>query len=431
MIKERVFVLDYDLISPLGVGKKDVWENIEDQKSAEDEITNFDVDGLQIRHGCEVKNGLRQLYCNEPEQLLAAMRFDRKLELLCAVYKLMNDRLLVYLEKVESGRAGVILGLGVDVFPFEFLDKDILMRLGSEMDPLLLISEQMKTWSGPLNLVLNPFDMYPIYLAEKLGLAAFQKTVLTACAASTQAFILGCQAIARREVDVVLVGGTDSILNLVGLTGFSKLGVLAESDSNPGTSCKPFDVNRKGTLAGEAAGLCLLVSEKYLDRTGGNPSFEVLGHGNTLDAYQITAPDPEAKGMIRAIENALKGSGIKPEEIDTINLHGTGTYLNDPAELLALETVFGNVLNKIPVCSTKDRHGHAIAAAGIQELVVLFECMSNNMVPSTINLTHPIGDSGADFVMGTNRRTPLNIGMSNNFSFGGINTSVVVKKINQ
>jgi len=431
MRKERVFVLDYDLISPLGIGTGAVWESIEKQLTAEAEITRFDVDGLQIRYGCEVKNDLKHLYGNEHDLLKLTMKYDRKLELLSAVYNLKSDNLLDYMGKVDPKRAGVILGLGVDIFPFELLGRDILNRLGPEMDPLVLLNDGMNVSKGPLNIALNPFDMYPIYLAEKLGLAAFQKTVLTACAASTQAFILGCQSIERAEVDAVLVGGTDSILNLLGLTGFSKLGVLAELDSLLGTSCKPFDVNRSGTLAGEAAGLCLLVSENYLEKSGFNPRFEVLGHGNTLDAYQITAPHPEANGMIRAIRNALTGSGIQAQEIDTINLHGTGTNLNDPCELLAIETIFGNSLHNIPISSTKDRHGHAIAAAGIQELIVLFESMTMGLVPSTLNLTNPIGDGEADFVRGANRKATLDIGMSNNFSFGGINTSVVVQKIDQ
>jgi len=299
--------------------------------------------------------------------------------------------------------------------------------LEPDLDPYILIEKDSRIFQDSLKLIIKPFDIFPIYIAEKLGLAAFQKTVLTACAASSQAFILGCQSIERGETDCVIVGGTDSILCMFGIIGFSKLGVLAEPGPEPGTSCKPFDFNRSGTVAGEAAGLCVLVSEKYLEKTGLNPRVEVLGHGNTLDGYQITAPDPKAKGMIRAIDQAVSMAGVSKAEIDYINLHGTGTYLNDPAELLALETVFGDQLKQTPISSTKDRHGHAIAAAGIQELVILFECMSHNIIPSTLNLNKPLRENVADFVMGSNREAPIKIAINNNFSFGGVNTSIVLK----
>lgn len=428
MRKSRVYVLDYDLISPLGVGQKAVISGLVNQVSAGARISRFAVDGLSIQHGCEIIEDLSQWYQDEPDELKQAMQFDRKLELLSAAFNFMRNRLESYTEKLDSSRAGVIMGLGVDIFPFELLDKDHLMQLGPEMDPLALVEKELNFSSGPLNLVLNPFDIYSIYLAEKLQLAAFQQTVLTACAASTQAFILGCQSIERNETDLVLVGGTDSILNALALIGFSKLGVLAETDQEYGKSCKPFDISRNGTLAGEAAGLCVLVSEEYLEKTGLNPLFEVLGYGNTLDAYQITAPDPQARGMTRAISAAMKSSGLIASEIDYINLHGTGTLLNDPAELLALETVMGDQLTIIPISSTKDRHGHAIAAAGIQELAILFLCMEHHLIPSTLNLTRPVKDGVADFVIGANRKAELLVGMNNNFSFGGVNTSVVVRK---
>lgn len=260
-------------------------------------------------------------------------------------------------------------------------------------------------------------------------MGAFQKTVLTACAASTQAIVFGARAIQEGEVDLVLAGGTDSIINLMAYIAFGKLGIMSGSPEHPSKYCKPLDANRSGALIGEAAGLCVLVSEDLVKKHGLKPKFEILGFGNSLDGHKITAPDPEGMGMKAAIREALVSSGVDPKEVQYVNLHGTGTRSNDEVELQSLIEVFADHAKSVSVSSTKSRHGHAIAAAGIQEFNLLLSCMEENIVPCNLNLETPILNDKVDIVMNQNRKRELKVAMTNNFAFGGVNTSIVVKKV--
>jgi 3-oxoacyl-[acyl-carrier-protein] synthase II len=172
----------------------------------------------------------------------------------------------------------------------------------------------------------------------------------------------------------------------------------------------------------------VLAGEDTVEALGLTPGMELAGFGNTLDAYKITAPDPSGKGIKRALQEALSDAGIAPGEVDYINLHGTGTRNNDGVELDSLEYVFGDAFKNVALSSTKDRHGHAIAAAGIQEFAILCECMNNDLIPCNLNLEKPISQGEADLVQYQNREKEINIGMTVNFAFGGVNTALVVRK---
>ncbi len=175
--------------------------------------------------------------------------------------------------------------------------------------------------------------------------------------------------------------------------------------------------------------MIVLASENSVKKLKLTPKFEILGYGNTLDGYKITAPDPSAIGMIRALSKALSNSGIKPDQVDYINLHGTGTLANDPLELTAIEEVFGSFAKQLPISSTKDRHGHAIAAAGGQEFVITCICMENDFIPCNVNLKKPINETGVRLIKDKNISKRLNICLTNNFAFGGVNTVLAIKRM--
>lgn len=428
MLKSKVYLVDYEIISPLGLGKESVWKSIENNSTVKTEISRFNSIGLSDAAAAEVGE-VSHLIKDEEASLLNSLQYDRKFELTVATYHKMKDRLLAITNKVEKERCGVIFGLGIDVTPFEKLEDQLLSIVDLEGNPAYNLAEKINPKNGQINTLFNPLDISAIYLAEKMGLAAFQKTTLTACAASTQAISSACSAIQRGEADLVISGGSDSIVNQLAFMAFSKLGILAPVGEN-GIECKPFDSMRNGTLAGEASGICVLVSEKLLEELQLKPLFEVIGFGNSLDAYKITAPDPEGLGMQKAIRDAVNMAQINAKDIDYINLHGTGTIPNDPIELAALKAVFGEDVNSIPMSSTKDRHGHAIAAAGIQELAILCLALENNCIPSNLNLKRSI-NTNMDLVQKENRNQNLNIGMTNNFAFGGVNSSIILKKISQ
>jgi 3-oxoacyl-[acyl-carrier-protein] synthase II len=274
-----------------------------------------------------------------------------------------------------------------------------------------------------INTVNNPYDLYSVYLAEKFNAGAYQKSILTACVSSTQAIALASDSIRNGECEVVITGGTDSLVNLLALISFGKLGIIPESDGEK--SCFPFDTKRKGTLAGEAAGIVIMASEDFVKRNELKPVAQFMGYGNTLDGYKITAPDPEGTAMVQAIKDAVNNAGITTDQIDYINAHGTGTRHNDHLELQCLERALGKEVNTIPISSTKDRHGHAIAAAGVQELCLLLELMKNSTIPKNLQMTSPC-DTSFNLV-NENYAAPIKYALTNNFAFGGINTVLTIK----
>jgi 3-oxoacyl-[acyl-carrier-protein] synthase II len=222
---------------------------------------------------------------------------------------------------------------------------------------------------------------------------------------------------------VVIAGGTDSLINLLAMISFGKLGVIPVATKEP--DCKPFDINRNGTLAGESAGFAILASEDFLEKNKLNAMAQLLGYGNTMDGYKITAPDPSGDSMTQAIKYAMQNSGISANMLSYINAHGTGTKHNDALELSCIERALGSFGNKVPISSTKDRHGHAIAAAGIQEFCVLMELMKNSVIPGNLNLKVPCN---SDFnLIGENKTEKIEYALSSNFAFGGINTVLAVK----
>lgn len=426
---EKVFVLDYDLVSPLGVGKDRVHSSLESNYRGGARIRRFPADGMKLNTAAEVKDDLTGLYQGEDSRIKDALVFDRKLELVVSCYHLMRNRLGTLFAGIEPEKAGVILGVGSDVISFELVDP-VLNQYSDQ--PGLAYGNTIDCLNRDrkgINQVLNPPDFTAIYLAGKLGLAAFQKVVLTACAASTQAIALAHDSIRRGEADMVLAGGTDSIIDMISYTAFAKLGVVADNKYGDDRTCRPFDISRSGTLAGECASLIVLAGESAVEKLSLDPRFEIMGYGNTLDGYKITAPDPSAAGMIRALSRTLSNSGITPDQVDYINLHGTGTLANDPLELTAVKTVFGEYAKQLPISSTKDRHGHAIAAAGAQEFAITCLCMEKALIPCTLNLKKPIDETGVNLVRDGNISGPLGVCLTNNFAFGGVNTVLAIKRM--
>lgn len=425
--RKRVFLLDYDLVSPLGIGRSEVFASLAANRLPAARIESFFPDDLPVDHAAEIRTPVRQWYEHESTTVREAARHDRKFELSLAIYYLMEERLRKLTELADTERAGIVMGLGVDVPPIDLLREGAQLFDGSD-DSFAEMIRLINGGTSRISTLLNPYDLSAVFLAEKLGLGGYQKTVLTACTASTQAVAQAYDSLARGEMDVVVAGGTDSIINLLALVSFSRLGVLASSDDPP-RACRPFDLNRSGTLAGEAAGLCVLAGEEFVRAHRLEPLFEILGYGNTLDGYNITAPDPSGSGMKRAFSAALSSAGVQADEVDYINLHGTGTRSNDPVEIDAVLAGFGSATAAIPMSSTKDRHGHAIAAAGIQELAILCLCMEHDFVPCNVNLEKPIrGPAEVDLVMGENRKAAIRTGVTVNFAFGGVNTALVLRR---
>ena len=431
MKRSKVYVLDWELLSPLGVGTEALLSNVKKEVSAEKVSENVPVEGLPFKRVAEINEELSVYFQDETNALKDAATCDRKFELTMAVANLLEKKLGNLKEHIPADRAGVIMGVGADVAPFETIAGYMKEDDPGNPKAMLHALRNINTCKKErINVLGNPCDYHAIFIAQKFGLGAFQKSVLTACAASTQAIALAAEEIMSHRADVVFAGGTDSIINSIALMSFGKLGVLSPGELAQEKSCKPFDRNRSGTLAAEAAGLCVLVSERFVQKHNLAVQFELPGYGNSLDAWKITAPDPNGNGMKRAIRQALHHSNIQAADLDYINLHGTGTQANDAVELDAIFEVMGDEARQIPMSSTKDRHGHAIAAAGIQEFCLLLSCMEAGLIPGSLNLEKPLRED-MDLIQEGNRNQAITTALSNNFSFGGVNTVIALKKIHK
>ena len=422
-MKKKVFILDYELISPISLGQNHLFSNLANNTSADRLLKRISTEAIPFKKAAEVQEKLTNLYSNESEIIKEICKYDRKFELLVACYGLASQRMAPLIEKIKIARAGVILGVGADVIPFENLQDKLVSYIRNSKNPLNELVSEINYKKGYLNIINNPYDIHAIFLAEKFNTAEFQHTVLTACVSSTQALAFAYDSIAENESDVVIAGGTDSLINMLAIISFGKLGVISESTEEP--CCRPFDINRNGTLAGECAGFAILASEKFVIENKLQPIAQFMGYGNTLDAYKITAPDPGGLSISKAIKNAVDYSGINVSKIDYINAHGTGTKQNDLIELRAFENALGPEVKEIPISSTKDRHGHAIAAAGIQELCVLLECFKNNFIPGNLNLLKPCDSSFNTLINNQSKR--INYALTSNFAFGGLNTVLALK----
>ena len=425
-MKERVYIIDYDVLSPIGLNRDDLRENLYNNVKGESKVSNFETDGIPFKIAAEIKKDLKFLYRNEEQFIKDVCISDRKFELTIALANLVELKFKNIIGDCNPNRRGVVMGVGSDVIMFEQFEKEITSTVKDTTyqfnDLIMNLSSRIENMG-----LMNPYDIHAIYIAEMFDLRAFQKSTLSACTSSTQAISIAFDSIRNGKADIVFAGGTDSIINTMALISFGKLGVIPESGPDDEKTCKPFDIGRKGTLAGESAGIVILASETFIKKSKIKPLAEIVSIGNTLDGYKITAPDPSGDSMEVAISTALKNGKVLPGEIDYINAHGTGTKQNDGVELAVINRVFGDYGKEVPISSTKDRHGHAIAAAGIQELAVLLTGMKNDFIPSNMNLVNPIDDSFN--LVRENSRKKIKYALSNNFAFGGVNTVFILKNI--
>lgn len=425
MKEEKVYIVDYELISPIAIGRAQIHTALQNDVCGESKIESFDTRGLYFRTAAEIKTDLLPFYKHKETIIQETCSLDRKFELTVACTEMAKERFKSYTDQVAQDRKGVILGIGTDVVKLMVFQHDLMDFALEGLNPYKELIFKHNDSNRMLNKMWNPFDIHPIYVAESFDCGAFQHSILTACTSSTQAFSKSFDAIRVGQADLVVTGGTDSIINALAICSFGKLGVIPETDELESRSCLVFDKNRKGTLAGEAAGLMVLVSESTVESQKLTPLAEVVACGNSLDGYKITAPNPSGTYMRKALERTLKQSKIELTDIDYIQAHGTGTRQNDNIELDGISEFFGDHAKDVLISSTKDRHGHAIAAAGVQELSILTNCMEHDFLPSNMNMNTPIYEDMN--LIKENMNQHITYGLNQNFAFGGVNSTVLLK----
>lgn len=410
----RVLITGMGVASPIGSGPEAFWDNLTAGRSGIGPITLFDASALPVRIGGQVKN----LDCPRLGEVFAEAvgERDRKIWLgLAAADQAVADAALA---EEDLHRASLYVAVGLEVFALG----DITPYADAQ-DMTAALAEGALNGNGPV--LQTPVDRIADVLGARWGLGGGRWVNCSACAAGAQVVGEAFHWLRDGHGSVALVGATDSMLNPLGLGGFSLLRVLSNDNDNPQRACRPFDADRKGTVLGEGAAFVVLETQAHARARGANGYAEVLGYGSSMDAHGVSDPDPSGVGARLSMSKALGDAGLEPGQVDCVNAHGTGTPKNDVVETSAIKAVLGRRAREIPVHAVKSMTGHLIAASGAVEAVAAALTISRGLVPPTINLTRPDPQCDLDHVTEGARRFAGRTVLSNSFGFGGQNATLI------
>lgn len=401
------------MISPVANTAEESWQAFLQGKSGTGPLTQIDSTPFNSKVGAEVKNFDPAQYFTPKE----IKKSDRFVQFAVASAKMaLKDSGIVVTES-DPHRIGVLVGSGIGgLRVIEEQHKVLLEKGASRVSPFLI----------PMLIV----NMAPGQISIALGIKGPNNCVATACATGANAIGDAFKIIQRGEADVMIAGGTESCITPLGFGGFDAMKALSTLNEDPTKASRPFDKTRNGFVMGEGCGIVVLETlEHAKKRKGAKIYAEMVGYGMTSDASHITAPDPSGEGASRCMSNALKDAGIKPEEVDYINAHGTSTPLNDKVESLAITKALGEAAaKKVKVSSTKSMTGHLLGAAGGVEAIVCVYAIRDNMIPPTINYKTPDPDCTLDYVPNQAQKLTVNVAFSNSLGFGGHNACIVFRK---
>jgi 3-oxoacyl-(acyl-carrier-protein) synthase len=386
-------------------------------------ITNFDASGFPVRIGAEVKGFIPEQVIRDRRILKFAARSHRFA--LAAAEEALTDA-GIRPEAATGHRWGFSVGAGMMGIAFDELEAvhafcgadggfnaDGLLDCAYPADPMMFCRSQT---NAGLALLTHHF-----------GIRGYATAVHTACASGGQALGTALKVMRRGQVDFVLAGGFDSMLNPVGISGFCLLGALSKDNDEPWRASRPFEATRNGFVLGEGAGFLVLEDWDAARARGAHIYAEFAGDGNSLSSYRITDSHPSGDGPIQAMRQALADAGITPAELDYVNAHGTSTLMNDRSECAALKAVLAGEVPRVWVSSTKSCMGHLIAAAGAVEAAVCVLAIRDGIAPVNANLAQPDPDCDVNIVRGESRRLPIRTALSNSLGFGGSNSCLVFR----
>jgi 3-oxoacyl-[acyl-carrier-protein] synthase II len=413
---KRVVVTGMGALTPIGNTLETYWNALIAGKSGAGMITRFDAEKFKTRFACELKDYDATNYFDRKEA--------RKLDPFAQYAMIAADEAIANsgldLEKIDKYRTGVIWGAGIG--GLETFQNEILEHAKGDGTPRF----------NPFFIPKMIADIAPGHISIKHGFMGPNYTTVSACASSANAIIDAMNTIRMGYCDVVVTGGSEAAVNIAGVAGFNAMHALSTNNESFATASRPFDATRDGFVLGEGAGALILEDLDHALARGAKIYAEVIGGGLSSDAYHLTAPHPEGKGVTRVIQNCLSDAGIAPEEVDAINTHGTSTPLGDVAELKAITTVFGEHAKNININSTKSMTGHLLGAAGAIEAIASVLSIEHGIVPPTINHSTVDDqiDSSLNLTLNKAQKRDVEVVMSNTFGFGGHNACVVLRKHN-
>ncbi|GAB3549621.1 beta-ketoacyl-[acyl-carrier-protein] synthase family protein [Noviherbaspirillum agri] len=415
---QRVVVTGLGIVCGLGFDWETFWNALVAGESA---IRRWQVDsavGFPVQYAAPVDDAAFAQEIADMPELRQPMERRSRFGLLAA-HRALRDAGLA----AQGSRIGVAVGSGVP----ERSAADMMLALGEDGPRWDRLYARRGERDPSLR---NGNDHLAALIARRHGVLGPVMNFSTACAGAAHAIGSGFRMIRNGEVDCMVAGGADSVLNLPTMVGLNLLGAPSTSEKHGDRLCRPFDIERSGFVAAEGAGIIVLESEEHARRRGARIYAEICGFGSSLDAYRITAPHPEGVGAALAMQKALRDADMLPREVGYINAHGTSTHLNDTAETKAIRNVFADDehYRKLVVNANKSQIGHLIAAAGAPEFIATALALKHGVVPPTLNLDDPDPECDLDYVPHRAREVRLNAALSNSFGFGGLNASLALRR---
>ncbi len=423
----RVVVTGMGMVTPVGHDLESTWRALLAGKSGVGPITLFESRTFPTRIAAEVKDLRLGDYLADSERWAEYSR-NTTFALAAASMAMKDSGLSDRGASINPRRFGIYLGSGEGQHDFKRFVK-LMQETTHEnrVDP----AEFTRLGARGLHAVREA-EQEPgtpsAHLAGVLGAQGPNCNCLTACAASSQAIGEAYEMIRHGSADVIISGGTHSMIHPFGVTGFILLTALSTRNAEPERASRPFDRDRDGFILGEGAGMLVLEDLDHALRRGARIHGEITGYGSTADAFRITDSHDEGRGAIACMKEALAGAGLKPEDVGYINAHGTSTKVNDHVETLAIKRVFGEAAYSVPISSTKSMMGHLIAAAGSVEAIVCLLAIRDGVMPPTINLENPDPECDLDYIPGSARAGKVDVALSNSFGFGGQNITLILKR---
>ncbi len=415
MTSRRVVVTGLGALTPIGNNVQEYWNGLSNGVSGAAPITQFDTSKFKTKFACEVKGFNVEDFFDRKE----ARKMDRFTHFAMVTCDEAIKDCGLDLEKINKSRVGVIWGSGIGGLTSFFAESvDYARGDGTPRFSPFFITKMIADIASGL-------------ISIKYGFGGPNYTTVSACASSNNAMIDAYTYIKLGKSDIIVTGGSEACVNEPAMGGFSNMKALSERNDDPKTASRPFDKDRDGFVLGEGSGAIILEEYEHAKARGAKIYCEVVGAGMSADAYHMTAPHPEGLGVINVLNWALEDAGMKPEEIDYINVHGTSTPLGDVAELKAITAVFGEHAYKLNISSSKSMTGHLLGGAGAIEAIATILAMQHNIVPPTIN--HFTDDENIDpklnLTFNKAQARPINAALSNTFGFGGHNATVIFRKL--
>lgn len=410
-MNNRVVITGIGIISPIGTGREAYWEALKAGKNGIAPVTLFDASEFTTQMAGEVTDFEPEKYIDKKE----AKRMDRFSQFAVGAAVMAAEDAGISKENMDPQRMGVILGNGIGgIGTLEREHEKLLEKGPGRVSPFLV----------PMMIV----NLAAGNVAIALGAQGPNTTVVTACASGTNAMGDAYRLLQRGEADVVFTGGTEASITPMGFAGFCTMKAMSTRNDDPGKASRPFTADRDGFVMGEGAGVLVFETLEHAQKRGAKIYGEVAGFGMTCDAYHITSPAPGGEGAARSMKLALESAGMKPEDIDYINAHGTSTPYNDRNETAAIKSTFGDHAYNLCVNSTKSMTGHLLGASGGIEAIACIMSLNEDFVHPTINYETPDPELDLDYVPNVGKAKVVRAALSNSLGFGGHNASIIFKK---